>query len=196
MAKQRTLGREFYAGDAATVARGLIGKVLVHRVGARTYRARLVETEAYMGPGDLASHAAKGRTRRTEVMFGPAGRAYVYLIYGMYQMLNVVTGVTGEAHAVLFRAAEPLDDWDADLSGPGKLARAFRITPAENGTDMTDGKLFVVDDGGRPVPRIVTSKRIGVDYAQHWAEEHLRFYDADSGAVSKLRAAKVRKSRG
>src|SRR5579863_3154453 len=126
MAKK--LGRSFYRQSGTDLAQALIGKILVHRTERRTYRARIIETEAYLGPQDLASHASKGRTRRTEVMFGPAGHAYVYLIYGMYEMLNVVTGVKGEAHAVLLRGAVPVDDWKVDLSGPGRLTRALRIT--------------------------------------------------------------------
>jgi DNA-3-methyladenine glycosylase len=117
-------------------------------------------------------------------MFGPAGHAYVYLIYGMYQMLNIVTGDVGDAQAVLIRAAEPLDGWDADLSGPGKLARAMHITRADNGADVTGGALFFTANpsaGGR----IGKSRRIGVDYAGDWRNAILRYYDADSTAVSK-----------
>src|SRR5690349_9239131 len=118
--KRRRLPRALYSRDAETVARELVGKVLVHVIGGKTLRARIVETEAYVGPHDLACHASKGRTTRTEVMFGEAGHAYVYFIYGMYDMLNIVTGKVGEPQAVLIRAAEPLDEWRADLSGPGK----------------------------------------------------------------------------
>src|SRR4030081_773672 len=121
----RKLDQSFFRRPAAELARDLIGKVLVRRFRGKEYRARIVETEAYVGAHDLACHASKGRTARTEVMFGQAGRAYVYLIYGMYTMLNIVAGETGEAAAVLVRAAEPLDGWQADLSGPGKLARAM-----------------------------------------------------------------------
>src|SRR5450432_316463 len=132
MRLMKKIGRKFYQRPASDVAIDLIGCILVHHVGKKILRARIVETEAYLGPIDLASHASKGRTKRTEVMFGEAGRAYVYLIYGMYDMFNIVAGRTGDAHAVLIRAAEPLDGWTADLSGPGKLARAMQITRAEN----------------------------------------------------------------
>jgi DNA-3-methyladenine glycosylase len=177
------LGREFYARGAEVVARKLIGTVLVHRVGRKELRARVVETEAYVGPHDLACHAAKGRTKRTEVMFGEAGRAYVYFIYGMYDMLNVVTGTVGDAQAVLIRAAEALDGSEADLSGPGKLARGMKITRALNGCDLLGEELFFERGDGRAV-RVVESVRIGVDYAKEWKDAMLRFYDAGSAAVS------------
>src|SRR5918993_598491 len=97
------------------------------------------------GPRGLACHAAKGRTKRTEVMFGPAGFSYVYLIYGMYPMLNIVSGDVAEAQAVLIRAAEPMQEWEADLSGPGKLCREMRITLADNALDLTKSeKLFLI----------------------------------------------------
>src|SRR5512136_2473227 len=105
------LDRSFFQRDAEQLARDLIGAILVHRFRNREYRARIVEAEAYIGPHDLASHSSRGRTKRTEIMFGPAGHAYVYLIYGMYEMFNIVTGHTGSGQAVLIRAAEPLDGW-------------------------------------------------------------------------------------
>lgn len=181
------LASDFYRRDAGTLARDLIGRILVHRVRGKEYRARIVETEAYVGPHDLACHASKGRTKRTEVMFGPGGHAYVYFIYGMYDMLNIVSGQAGEAQAVLIRAAEPLDGWDADLSGPGKLTRAMKITLADNGRDLTGDKLFLLK-GNNERPRITVSKRIGVDYAKEWKDKPLRFFEADSRAVSKPRS--------
>jgi DNA-3-methyladenine glycosylase len=182
----RKLSRTFFARDSIEVAPDLIGKILVHRLRGNELKARIVETEAYVGPHDLACHASKGRTARTEVMFGRAGHAYVYLIYGMYQMLNIVTGAKGDAQAVLIRAGEPLDGWDADLSGPGKLARAMRISRSQNGLDMTGGELFLLDNAADR-PRVVRSKRVGVDYAKEWRDELLRFSDAASAAVSKPR---------
>jgi DNA-3-methyladenine glycosylase len=183
------LDESFFSRPAEIVARDLIGKILVRQLRTRQLRGRIVETEAYVGPHDLACHAAKGRTRRTEVMFGPAGRAYVYFIYGMYEMLNIVTGVEGDAQAVLVRAAEPLDGWDENVTGPGRLARGFRIKLSENGLDLTSSpKLFVaVADSTSPPPRIVRTPRVGVDYAKHWKDELLRFVDANSAAVSKPR---------
>src|SRR4051812_29701706 len=145
------LDHAFFERPAAKVARDLIGTILVRQLDdGRQLRGRIVETEAYVGPHDLACHAAKGRTRRTEVMFGPGGRAYVYFIYGMYEMLNIVTGARGDAQAVLVRAAEPLDGWDANLSGPGRLARGFAIKLNENGLDLTGYKLFLLDRAKPP----------------------------------------------
>ena len=179
------LDRAFFEQEAEVVARQLLGKILVHRIRGKELRARLVETEAYVGPHDLACHAARGRTKRTEVMFGPAGHAYVYLIYGMYELLNIVTGMDGHAQAVLIRAAEPIG-WDADLSGPGKLTRAMHITRADNGRDVIGEQLFVLDDSVYR-PRIIATPRIGVDYAKHWKDAPLRFLDANSSAISKPR---------
>ena len=177
----------------------MIGKILVRHIHGKAFQARVVETEAYLGPCDLASHASKGRTRRTEVLFGPAGRAYVYLIYGMYEMLNVVAGEEGEAHAVLIRAAKPLYGWKVDravpdlsgpdLSGPGRLTRAFKITRAENGLDLTGGQLYFLDDPAYQ-PRVVAAKRIGIDYAKEWKDAPLRFRDAENTETHKTNRGK------
>ena len=183
------IGQSFYRRDAAQLARDVIGKILVRRVNGKEYWARIVEAEAYVGPHDLASHSSKGRTKRTEVMFGPAGRAYVYLIYGMYEMFNIVAGTTGSGQAVLIRAAEPLRDWEVDLSGPGKLTRAFKITRSQNGLDLTKDRLFLLSDPDYR-PRIKRTGRIGVDYAKEWKDALLRFVDIRSSAVSGLKRKK------
>jgi DNA-3-methyladenine glycosylase len=185
-AEMHKLGADFFAQSAIEFAPALLGAILVRRVGRNLRRARIIETEAYLGPKDLASHSSKGRTKRTEVMFGPPGRAYVYLIYGMYTMLNVVVGVEGEAEAVLIRGAEPLDGWDTDLSGPGRLARSFAVTRADNGATLTGNDMsFHADPAYRP--RIVKRKRVGVDYAGRWKDRLLRFIDAANPAASRLR---------
>ena len=180
---RRKLPRSFYARPAEVLAPDLLGKILVRRYRGKLRRARIVETEAYVGEHDLACHASRGRTNRTEVMFGPPGHAYVYLIYGMYDMLNIVASVRGDAQAVLIRAAEPLDGWNAKLSGPGKLAKEMHITRADNGKDLTGSELFLEDDP-RYVPKIQRTARIGVDYAGDWRHELLRFIDAHSPAIS------------
>jgi DNA-3-methyladenine glycosylase len=180
------LKRTFFARGAIELAPDLIGKILVRRVEGVIRRARIVETEAYIGPHDLACHAAKGRTARTEVMFGPAGHAYMYFIYGMHWMLNIVASTPGDAQAVLIRAAEPLDGWQINLTGPGRLARGFGFTRADNGLDLTGVTATFLEDDGSPRPRIIRSKRIGVDYAKHWQHRLLRFHEAGSKAVSRV----------
>ncbi len=179
------LPQSFFAREAELTAQELIGAILVHRIGGRERRGRIVETEAYVGCHDLACHAAKGRTARTEVMFGPAGRAYVFLIYGIHDMLNIVCGAEGVAQAVLVRAAEPLDGWQANLAGPGKLAKSFGITRKDNGVDLTGERLFLLASEDVQPPRVVRTRRIGVDYAKEWKDAPLRFLDADSAAVSR-----------
>jgi DNA-3-methyladenine glycosylase len=185
------LPRAFYARDAATVARALLGTTLRFRRPAdgRLVTARVVETEAYVGAHDLACHAAKGRTSRTEVMFGPAGHAYVYLIYGMHNMLNVVTGPDGDPQAVLIRAAEPLAESDLALRGPGVLTRGLGITRALNGADLCAGPLTFAP--GRPPERVAVTPRIGVDYAGEWSTAPLRFYDPGSASVSGARRKQI-----
>jgi DNA-3-methyladenine glycosylase len=177
------LGHDFFQRDAETVARELIGTILVRKARGKTMRARIVETEAYVGPHDLACHASKGRTKRTETMFLAGGHAYVYFIYGMYDMLNVVTGKKDEPQAVLIRAAEAMDGWKADLSGPGKLTRAMHITRAQDRLDLMSNELHFLARQGK-APRVVGTPRIGVDYAKEWKGALLRFLDAESEAVS------------
>jgi len=178
------LERGFYQRDAITVARELLGCILVHRVGRKVLRARIVETEAYVGQHDLACHATKGRTQRNAIMFGPGGYAYVYFIYGMYDMLNAVTGLEGDAQAVLIRAAEPQDGWQASLTGPGKLTRAMHITRKDNAADLYGDKLYIEPAIVRP-QQILATPRIGVDYAGAWKDQPLRFVDAGSKALSR-----------
>jgi DNA-3-methyladenine glycosylase len=180
----KKLPRSFYRRDAIDLARALIGTVLVHRIGKKVLRCRIVETEAYVGEHDLASHASKGRTTRTEVMFGPPGVAYVYLCYGIHEMFNIVCGKTGDAQAVLIRAAEPLDDLHENLSGPGKLTRGMKITRKQNGIDLLGDELFLMRDSS-PATDVKITRRIGIDYAKHWKDVPLRFIDAESAAVSR-----------
>jgi DNA-3-methyladenine glycosylase len=172
----KKLDHAFFARPAIELAPDLIGTILVRRLRGREFQARIVETEAYVGSHDLACHAAKGRTKRTEVMFGRAGHAYVYLIYGMYDMLNIVAAGVDDPQAVLIRGAVPLGGWQADLSGPGKLTRAMRITRAQNGLDLTAEKLFLLQDPEHR-PQFVVTPRIGVDYAREWKDAMLRFVD-------------------
>jgi len=176
------LPRAFFARGPREVARALLGKVLVHRHRGVVRAARIVETEAYLGERDRASHARFGPTPRAAVMFGPAGHAYVYLVYGMHHCMNVVTGEDGQASAVLLRAAEPLSGCLAEPRGPGKLCRALAIRrQAHDGLDLCGGeepggpRLFLAD-GPPPAEPIRTSARVGVAYAGPWARRRLRWY--------------------
>lgn len=188
----RKLPRSFYARKTLTVARELIGLHLVHQGSGLRQVGRIVETEAYQGPADLAAHSARGRTTRTEVMFGPPGHAYVYLIYGFWHCLNVVTAADGVPHAVLIRALEPVEGITDTTHGPGLLCRALGIDRSLNGADMTGNTLWIEQPSVHREPRIVRSTRIGVDYAGGWAQKPWRFLDQDSPYVSTITAAKRR----
>ena len=189
--------RSFYAQPTINVARQLLGKYLVRRHPDGTTVGKIVETEAYVGPHDLACHAAKGRTARTEVMFGPPGHAYVYFIYGVYYCLNIVTEEVGHASAVLIRSLEPiegidlmqqrrrLDDLRKLASGPGKLCLAMAIDKTLNGADMSRGNVLYVEDRNEPPPKIAATPRIGVDYAGKWKDKPWRFLIRGSEFVSK-----------
>ena len=167
----KALARSFYERDTVQVSRDLLGKVLYHGVTGGI----IVETEAYLGGDDLASHSAIGITNRTRVIFGPPGHAYVYLSYGMHECLNLVAEPDGKAGCVLIRALEPtmgldvmrtrrpLARKDRDLtSGPGKLTQALAITRADNGADVTRGDLIVCAPGVFVPFEIEVSKRIGI----------------------------------
>lgn len=192
----KKLPRSFYARkDTLLIARDLIGMHLVHKDGSGKSVGRIVETEAYMGPEDLAAHSARGRTQRTEVMFGPPGHAYVYFIYGFWNCMNVVTAREGVPHAVLLRALEPVEGITDKTWGPGLLCRAMRIDRTLNGADLCAARLWIERPPGRSVPaRIATSPRIGVDYAGPWAKRPWRFFDRDSSYVSTA-SARLRRER-
>jgi len=180
------LPRSFYDRDTVLVARELLGKFLVHRVGDKELIGRIVETEAYLGPHDLAAHSSKGLTNRTRVMFGPPGFAYVYLIYGMHNCMNVVTEREGHGAAVLLRAIEPIANIEQRTTGPGLLTRAMQIDRRHNGHDLLSDDFFVVAESLDTSPfKIVKRPRIGVDYAGHWAKRHLRFYIRGNPFVSR-----------
>ena len=193
------LPRSFYSRPALDVASGLLGKILVRRLGRRNLAGRIVETEAYVGPHDLACHASKGHTPRTSIMFGPPGYAYVYMIYGFYFCLNVVTELTGYPAAVLIRAVEPLENVDLMrqlrnnperetniASGPGKLCMAMSIDKQLNGADLLGTTIWIEDRKLDPGP-IRTSPRVGVDYAGEYKDKPWRFYVHGSPHVSRVR---------
>lgn len=200
------LSQEFYLQPTLDAAQALLGKYLVRVLDGSPLVCRITETEAYIGAVDKACHAyGYRRTKRTEVMFSPGGIAYIYLIYGMYSCLNLVTEAEGEPCAVLLRGGEvrcggeriaqnrfarPMDKLTAVqrknlLNGPGKLCRALSLTPKQNGLSLLGDELFVTDslsDLGQPpwpgderIPAIRRSKRIGIDYAQECADYLWRF---------------------
>jgi len=194
----RALSRDFYLRDAETAARELLGKLLVHRQGGAETALIITETEAYLGAGDPACHSFGGkRTPRTEVLYGPGGHAYVYLIYGIHNLLNAVTGEEGDPCAVLIRAGLPFKGHDKIsenrlgkpwgslnasgrrtlCDGPGKLSAALGITRAQNGLDLTASGLMICEGERRDTPSatIAAGPRIGVDYAGEAALWPLNF---------------------
>jgi DNA-3-methyladenine glycosylase len=179
------LDRTFYDRDPIEVAQALLGKLLVRVVDGSERVGRIVEVEAYLGPHDLAAHSARGLTPRTRVMFGPPGHAYVYLIYGIYHCMNVVTQAEGTASAVLLRALEPVRNVSGRTQGPGLLCRALEIDKRLNGHDLLSDDFFIAAD--QPAQRfsIVKRPRIGVDYAGLWARRLLRFYIRGNAYVSR-----------
>lgn len=172
----KILSKSFYHKDTLEVARGLLGCFLVRKIGRKVVRARIVETEAYVGEDDLACHASKGRTNRTEVMYGAAGHAYVYMIYGMYHCLNVVTEAKDFPAAVLIRAVEIEGVPRKETDGPGKLCRFLGIDRSLNEWDITKGEKLWVESGRESDDEAILSmKRVGIDYAEHCREYPWRF---------------------
>jgi DNA-3-methyladenine glycosylase len=195
------LERAFYKRNTFTVARELLGKILVHETENGRTSGRIVETEAYIGPEDMASHAYKNlRTRRTEVQYGPKGHAYIYFIYGMYYCLNVTSGeISEKPEAILIRAVEPIEGIEIMLNnreltedkvkklanGPGKLCDAMEITAKLNGHDLVKPPLCIKDGDKISQDRIEEAKRIGVDYAGRWKNMRWRYFIEDNDYVSR-----------
>jgi len=193
------LDRSFYERPTLQVASDLIGKVLVRRYKGRNLAGKIIETEAYIGPLDLACHASKGKTPRTSIMFGPPGFSYVYMIYGFYFCLNVVTEAEGFPAAVLIRAVEPLENIrimrnlrsrpqsDTNIaSGPGKLCMAMSIDKTLNAKDMTGSTLWI-EDRSVSSGAIEAGPRIGVDYAGEYKDKPWRFLERGNPHVSHFR---------
>jgi len=176
------LPRDFYERDTVLVARELLGKYLVHG----EFAGKIVEVEGYLGQQDLASHSSRGITKRTEVMYGPPGYAYVYLIYGMYHCMNVVTEAKGIGSAVLLRAIEPVKNITGRTQGPGLLTKAMHIDIRLNRHDLQSNDFFIAE-GPPQLPFVIVEKpRIGIHFAQEWVEKPLRFYIKDNPFISKL----------
>jgi DNA-3-methyladenine glycosylase len=176
----KRLPQEFYTAHSLDVAQALLGKYLVRRTENGPIAGRIVETEAYHGHDDLASHASRGRTRRTSVMFGPPGHWYVYVIYGQYHCLNVVTEAEDYPAAILIRGVAAVSGVPEGVKtdGPGKLCRAFDIDRRLNATPAFGRDIDLwIEDRGDVVPpeRILATPRIGVDYAAEYKEKPWRF---------------------
>jgi DNA-3-methyladenine glycosylase len=170
------------AKPAHEAAPALLGHLLLRRIGRRVLHARIVEAEAYLPKGDPGAHVFRGRTPRTAPLFGPPGNIYVYVIYGMYHCLNLAVDDEGVPGCVLVRAAELLESDDANACrGPGRLCRTLDLTARDSGANLfAPGARLVLREGRRP-RQVATSRRIGVNEG---AEHVLRFFDADSAAVS------------
>jgi DNA-3-methyladenine glycosylase len=201
MSKNKKVAREFYTrASVLTVARELLGKLLVVPGSDGTRVAgMIVETEAYRGPEDRASHAYGGRrTRRTETMYGLGGTAYVYFVYGMYNQFNVVTNVNETPHAVLVRALEPVEGVekmrarrqgqpDKNLTnGPGKLCIAMGIDRTLDAADLLGDKVWLEERMKLTPRQIASGPRIGIDYAEEWLEKPWRFWIRENPFVSRL----------
>lgn len=196
MTNCRKLSRDFYARPVLAVARDCIGKLLVHRTPEGETAGRIVETEAYRGPLDLAAHSSRGRTKRTAAMFGPPGHAYVYRLYGTCWAMNLVVAREGDPHAVLIRALEPVRGIELiaerrrrpitsrDLTnGPGKLTEALAITGEDYGRDLC-GDILFLEESDQPSVKIGHSPRINIDYAGVWTARPWRFYERENRYVS------------
>jgi DNA-3-methyladenine glycosylase len=164
------LTRDFYTRDVLEVAPDMIGKQLVVKASGDSYKRYIItEVEAYRGAEDRACHASKGRTKRTEIMYNEGGKIYVYFVYGMYWMLNVVTGEKDDPQAVLIRGIE-------GLTGPGRLTREIGIDGSYYGNDLTESDKIWIEDKGI-TSLIKTGRRIGIDYAgDPWKDKPWRYY--------------------
>ena len=200
----KKLNREFYNRDTVLVAKELLGKIIVHEINGQKVSAKIVESEAYMGVTDKAAHSYGGRrTSRVEIMYGKPGFSYVFIIYGMYYCFNTVTREEGTPQAVLIRAVEPIEGINIMAqnrfkksydeltksqiknltNGPGKLCNALLIDKSLNGEDLCSNKLYI-KEGESEKFNIISSKRVGIDYAEEAKDYLWRFYIEDNKYVS------------
>ncbi|MFA7209374.1 MAG: DNA-3-methyladenine glycosylase [Parcubacteria group bacterium] len=171
------LSRKFYNRKTLQTAQDLLGCFLVRKINKKIVRAMITDVEAYVGEDDLASHASKGRTPRTEMMYGQAGHAYVYLVYGMHHVMNVVTEKKDFPAAVMLRGVKIENVDYKKTDGPGKLCKVLEIDRRLNGYDLVRGEKLWIEKGEKiPKDKIKTGKRIGVDYAGHCKHYLWRFY--------------------
>jgi DNA-3-methyladenine glycosylase len=194
------LDYDFYQNDAVTAAKDLLGKIIVRNINGQKIMTKIVDTEAYMGAEDKASHAYNNKkTKRTKTMFGKGGLAYIYLIYGMYHCFNVVTEVKDDPHAVLIRAVEPVEGLELikknrnikssnleDLTnGPGKLSQALKIDKSLDGCDLVkSNKLYLLDQENNDF-KVVAAPRVNIDYAEEYKDKLWRFYIRGNKFISK-----------
>jgi len=204
----KILPRKFYSNDTLQVARELLGKYIVHKIGGEELTGMIVETEAYIGPHDKAAHSYNNRrTDRNEVMYGPPGYAYVYAIYGMYYCMNVVTADVDKPEAVLIRAIEPVKGLDTMAqnrfqkryeelhkseainiaNGPGKLCKALGINKSNNGDDLCKDRLFIAESGKPMDFSIESSPRINIGYAEEAVFYPWRYYIKGNPYVSRVK---------
>ena len=202
----RKLEREFYNRDSASTAKDLLGKFLVHKRNGEELIGKIVEVEAYMGPTDKAAHSyGNRRTDRNEVMYGPPGYAYVYIIYGMYNCMNVVVEQPGKPQAILIRALEPVKGLEAMAqfrykkkyeelskrqvlgltSGPGKLCISLNIDRSHNGEDLCGDNIYILEDDKKEEFEIAATPRINIDYAEEAKDFLWRFLIKGNPYVSK-----------
>jgi DNA-3-methyladenine glycosylase len=189
--------RAFYERDTLTVARELLGQLIVRETEEGVTIGRIAETEAYLGEKDDAAHSYKGKTERVRVQFGPKGHAYIYMIYGMYDCLNITAGPPGVPEVVLIRALEPVSGIGLMqkrrhtekllqlCSGPGKLCKALGIDRTLYGCDLCDADSVLRVEYGDIPAKIATSRRVGIDYAVACRDELWRFFAEGSPFVSK-----------
>jgi DNA-3-methyladenine glycosylase len=197
---RKKLTRKFFIRDATTVAKELLGKYLVHNYKGIRLSGKIVETEAYIGPEDRASHGYQNKiTERNKAEFYIGGHIYIYLVYGMYWQLNISTGDEGVPECVLIRALEPeegIEEMKKNrgeeniknlTNGPGKLCQAMKLDKSCYGLDICKSKEIYIEDRGEKIRKedIVSAKRIGIDYAAEWKDKLLRFYIKDNIFVSK-----------
>lgn len=205
--KRRRLGRKFYTRDTLEVAKDLLGKYIVRKIGSKKLVGKIVETEAYIGPQDKASHAFGGkRTPRNEAEYLIGGHIYIYLVYGMYWQLNISTSKANKPECVLIRAIEPMSNDESKIqnskckmtvknskllsiaNGPGKLCRYLKLNKSFYGEDLTKSKRIWLEDRGVKIKpsQIKTSARIGIDYAgPYWARRKWRFFIKDTNVKIK-----------
>lgn len=192
----KKLPREFYTRPAIKVAKQMLGKFLVHNIRSKQLVGKIVETEAYIGPQDKASHAFnRKKTERNKAEWLIGGHIYIYLVYGIYWQLNITTGKKDFPECVLIRALEPIKGFNKYLSvkeiknlanGPGKLCRWMGFNKNNYGIDVVNSnKIYLTPGEDISSDNIVAGKRIGIDYAQEWADKPLRFYIKHSEFVSK-----------